>query len=52
MCDKIHWVDGEWPSTMKECLLELWNMYEDERDKRIYENVEHATKNYRLVLEK
>ncbi|KAM0881457.1 hypothetical protein ACQ4PT_032934 [Festuca glaucescens] len=52
MCDKIHWVDGEWPSTMKMCLLKLWNMYEDERDTRIHGNVEYATKNYQLVLEK
>ncbi|KAM0874485.1 hypothetical protein ACQ4PT_037403 [Festuca glaucescens] len=52
MCDKINWVDGEWTSTMKVCLLKLWNMYEDERDTRIHENVEYATKNYQLVLEK
>jgi hypothetical protein len=46
MCDKIHWVDGEWPSTMKVCLLKLWNMYEDERDTRIHGNMEYAKKNY------
>nr|XP_051211777.1 uncharacterized protein LOC127329286 [Lolium perenne] len=52
MCDKIHWVDGEWPSTMKMCLLKIWNMYEDERDTGIHGNVDYATKNYELVLQK
>jgi hypothetical protein len=46
MCDKILWVDGEWPSTMKVCLLKLWNMYEVERDTRIHGNMEYAKKNY------
>jgi hypothetical protein len=42
MRDKINWVDGEWTSAMKMCMLKLWNMYEDETNTRIHGNVEHA----------
>jgi hypothetical protein len=52
MCDVVYWVDEEWPSWMKDCLVKLWAMYEDERDTRIHGNCEYATKNYQLVLEK
>ena len=50
MCDKVHWVDKEWPLPLKNALVKVWSMYEEERDSRIHGNVEYATKNYQLVL--
>ncbi|KAM0931774.1 hypothetical protein ACQ4PT_000074 [Festuca glaucescens] len=53
MCDTVHWVDQEWPCTLKKALVKVWAIYEEERDSRIHGNVEYAsTKNYQLVLQK
>jgi bifunctional N-acetylglucosamine-1-phosphate-uridyltransferase/glucosamine-1-phosphate-acetyltransferase GlmU-like protein len=52
MCDKVHWIDGEWPPSLKNSLVRLWGMYKEERDDRIHGNVEYSTQNYQLVLEK
>uniref|UniRef100_A0ACD5X426 Uncharacterized protein n=1 Tax=Avena sativa TaxID=4498 RepID=A0ACD5X426_AVESA len=52
MCDTFHWVDLEWPPTLQKALIRLWGMYEEEKDTRISGNVEYATANYQLVLEK
>ncbi|KAM0925838.1 hypothetical protein ACQ4PT_003762 [Festuca glaucescens] len=52
MCDTVHWVDQEWPCTLKKALEKVWSMCEEERDSRIHGNVEYATKNYQLVLQK
>jgi hypothetical protein len=52
MCDIVYWVDQEWPCTLKKSLVKIWTMYEEERDSRIHGNVEYATKNYQLVLQK
>ena len=52
MCNKVQWVDGPWPPTLSNSLVKLWAMHDEERDNRIHGNVEYATKNYQLVLEK
>ena len=52
MCDKVVWVDLPWPTIMKDSLVKIWAMHEEERSSRIHGNVEYATKNYKLVLEK
>jgi hypothetical protein len=52
MCDKVHWVDKEWPVTLKNALVKVWSMYDEERVSRLNENVEHATNNYQLLQKK
>ena len=52
MCDKVHWVDDEWPHTLQFSLLQLWKKFEDENAERMSGNVEYAEKNYQLVMEK
>ena len=52
MCDKIVWVDLEWPLHLRQALCKLWMQFDNERDSRIHGNVEYATKNYKLILEK
>ena len=49
MCDKVEWVDKEWPLPLKNALVKLWSMYDAERDERMNGNVKHATENYELV---
>jgi hypothetical protein len=51
MCDKVQWVDGPWPPPLQKILVKFWAMH-DERDNMIHGNVEYATKNYQLTLEK
>ncbi|KAM0906636.1 hypothetical protein ACQ4PT_016655 [Festuca glaucescens] len=52
MCDKVEWVDGPWPPPLQRSLVKLWAMHDEERDSRIHGNVEYATKNYQLTLQK
>ena len=49
MCDKVEWVDKEWPLPLKNALVKLWSMYDAERDERMNGNVNYATVNYKLV---
>ena len=49
--DTMEWVDGEWPYTPQIAMLRLWQMYEEEKKKRIHEGVQGAEENYKLVLE-
>ena len=38
--DTMEWVDGEWPYTPQIAMLRLWQMYEEEKNKRIHEGVQ------------
>jgi hypothetical protein len=52
ICETVFWVDQEWPQSLKHALLQLWHSFEEEKETRISGNVEYATANYQLVLEK
>ncbi|XP_051185584.2 uncharacterized protein [Lolium perenne] len=52
ICETVFWVDQEWPQSLKRALLQLWHSFEEEKETRISGNVEYATANYQLVLEK
>ena len=52
ICETVFWVDHEWPQSLKHALLQLWHSFEEEKETRISGNVEYATANYQLVLEK
>ena len=48
----VEWVDHQWPPTMKNALLKLWEMYEDAKTARRNENLESALKIHHLTEEK
>ena len=48
----VHSVDEEWTPSLKCALVKVWQMYEEEKDTKISGNVEYATANYQLELEK
>ncbi|CAM0910584.1 unnamed protein product [Alopecurus aequalis] len=52
ICDKVIWIDGDWPVTLNKALVRLWHLYEEEKDNIIKEGVQSAEEHYKLVLEK
>ncbi|KAI5011537.1 hypothetical protein ZWY2020_013674 [Hordeum vulgare] len=51
-CGFIGWVDQEWPPTMQNALLKLWEMLEDNRSGRRDDNLENSLKIHHLTEEK
>ena len=45
VCDVVTWVDGEWQESLKQGLMKIWQMYDEEKSERITGNVKHATAN-------
>ncbi|KAE8777573.1 hypothetical protein D1007_49644 [Hordeum vulgare] len=51
-CGFVGWVDQEWPPTMQNALLKLWEMLEDSKSARRDDNLENSLKNHHLTEEK
>ncbi|KAE8778413.1 hypothetical protein D1007_48621 [Hordeum vulgare] len=51
-CGFVGWVDQEWPPTMQNALLKLWEMLEDSRSARRDDNLENSLKIHHLTEEK
>ncbi|KAE8794516.1 hypothetical protein D1007_30827 [Hordeum vulgare] len=51
-CGFVGWVDQEWPPTMQNALLKLWEMLEDSRSGRRDDNLENSLKIHHLTEEK
>ncbi|KAI4983074.1 hypothetical protein ZWY2020_023566 [Hordeum vulgare] len=51
-CGFVGWVDQEWPPTMQNALLKLWEMLEDSRSGRRDDNLENSMKIHHLTEEK
>uniref|UniRef100_A0A8I7BCT8 GRF-type domain-containing protein n=1 Tax=Hordeum vulgare subsp. vulgare TaxID=112509 RepID=A0A8I7BCT8_HORVV len=51
-CGFVGWVDPEWPHTMQNALLKLWEMLEDNKSARRDDNLENSLKNHQLTEEK
>ncbi|KAE8815060.1 hypothetical protein D1007_07564 [Hordeum vulgare] len=51
-CGFIGWVDQEWPPTMQNALLKLWEMLEDNKSARRDDNLENSLKIHHLTEEK
>ncbi|KAE8776027.1 hypothetical protein D1007_51414 [Hordeum vulgare] len=50
-CGFVGWVDQEWPPTMQNALLKLWEMLEDSKSARD-DNLENSLKIHHLTQEK
>ncbi|XBH73939.1 hypothetical protein VPH35_100976 [Triticum aestivum] len=51
-CGFLAWVDAEWPPTMQNALLKLWEMFEDSRTARRKDNLESSLTIHHLKEEK
>ncbi|KAE8770574.1 hypothetical protein D1007_57651 [Hordeum vulgare] len=51
-CGFVSWVDQEWPPTMQNALLKLWEMLEDSKSARRDDNLENLLKTHHLTEEK
>ncbi|KAE8820670.1 hypothetical protein D1007_01424 [Hordeum vulgare] len=51
-CGFVGWVDQEWPPTMQNAFLKLWEMLEDSKSARRDENLENSLKIHHLTKEK
>nr|XP_040259305.1 uncharacterized protein LOC109777455 [Aegilops tauschii subsp. strangulata] len=51
-CGSVEWVDPEWPPTMQNALLKLWEMYQDSRSDRRKDNLESSLTIHHLTEEK
>ncbi|KAE8817377.1 hypothetical protein D1007_05073 [Hordeum vulgare] len=51
-CGFVGWVDQEWPPTMQNALLKLWEMLEDTKSARRDGNLENSLKIHHLTEEK
>ncbi|KAE8803991.1 hypothetical protein D1007_19950 [Hordeum vulgare] len=51
-CGFVGWVDQEWPPTMQNALLKLWEMLEDGKSARRDDNLENSLKIHHLTEEK
>nr|XP_020147298.1 centromere-associated protein E-like [Aegilops tauschii subsp. strangulata] len=51
-CGFLGWVDSEWPPTMQNALLKLWEMFEDNRTARRKDNLESSLTIHHLKEEK
>ncbi|KAE8807753.1 hypothetical protein D1007_15911 [Hordeum vulgare] len=51
-CGFVGWVDQEWPPTMQNALLKLWEMLEDSKSARRDDNLENSLKIHHLTQEK
>ncbi|XP_045086618.1 uncharacterized protein [Aegilops tauschii subsp. strangulata] len=51
-CCFLAWVDAEWPPTMQNALLKLWEMFEDNRTARRKDNLESSLTIHHLKEEK
>ncbi|KAE8797370.1 hypothetical protein D1007_27478 [Hordeum vulgare] len=51
-CGFAGWVDQEWPPTMQNAFLKLWEMLEDNKSARRDDNLENSLKNHHLTEEK
>ncbi|KAE8769997.1 hypothetical protein D1007_58323 [Hordeum vulgare] len=51
-CGFVGWVDQEWPPTMQNALLKLWEMLEDTKKARRDDNLEDSLKIHHLTKEK
>ncbi|XBJ20802.1 hypothetical protein VPH35_011566 [Triticum aestivum] len=51
-CGFLSWVDPEWPPTMQNALLKLWEMFEDSRTARRKDNLESSLTIHHLKEEK
>ncbi|KAM3412170.1 hypothetical protein ACQJBY_003692 [Aegilops geniculata] len=51
-CGFLGWVDPEWPPTMQNALLKLWEMFEDSRTARRKDNLESSLTIHHLKEEK
>ncbi|KAF7003758.1 hypothetical protein CFC21_019046 [Triticum aestivum] len=51
-CGFLAWVDPEWPPTMQNALLKLWEMFEDSRHARRKDNLESSLTIHHLKEER
>ncbi|KAE8774042.1 hypothetical protein D1007_53668 [Hordeum vulgare] len=51
-CGFVGWVDQEWPPTMQNALLKLWEMLGDSKSARRDDNLENSLKIHHLTQEK
>ena len=51
-CGFLAWVDPEWPPTMQNALLKLWEILEDSKSGRRDDNLENSLKIHHLTEEK
>ncbi|XBI31366.1 hypothetical protein VPH35_054938 [Triticum aestivum] len=51
-CGSVQWVDPEWPPTIQNALLKLWEMYQDSRSDRRKDNLESSLTIHHLTEEK
>ncbi|XBH53888.1 hypothetical protein VPH35_076297 [Triticum aestivum] len=51
-CGFLAWVDPEWPPTMQNALLKLWEMFEDSKHARRKDNLESSLTIHHLKEEK
>ncbi|KAE8777093.1 hypothetical protein D1007_50200 [Hordeum vulgare] len=51
-CGFVGWVGQEWPPTMQNALLKLWEMLEDSKSARRDDNLENSLKIHHLTEEK
>ncbi|KAE8794465.1 hypothetical protein D1007_30771 [Hordeum vulgare] len=51
-CGFVGWVDQEWPPTMQNALLKLWEMLEDSKSARRDDNLDNSLKIHHLTQEK
>nr|XP_051215797.1 uncharacterized protein LOC127333454 [Lolium perenne] len=52
ICGTVHWLDLEWPPSLRRCLVRLWELYDTECSQRIKESCESSSAYYKLNLEK
>ena len=50
-CGSVQWVDPEWPRTMQNALLKLWEMYQDNRSDSSKDNLESSLTIHHLTKE-
>ena len=51
-CGIVLWVDPEWPPTLQNALLKLWEMYHDSKSDRRKDNLESSLTIHHLKEEK
>jgi hypothetical protein len=51
-CGFVQWVDPEWPPTMQNALLKLWELYSDSRSDRRKDNLDNSLSIHHLTEEK
>ncbi|XBI87770.1 hypothetical protein VPH35_025813 [Triticum aestivum] len=51
-CGVVLWVDLEWPPTLQNALLKLWEMYHDSKSDRRKDNLESSLTIHHLTEEK